>query len=100
MLATGSVEPGGGRHPRQTSPTDKQGLRAFIGRLRGELHAETAQSSLTVIFKLVISGLTSSILVVLGTVNLQFLGASQMGLVVKNLPANVGDIRDTCSIPG
>ena len=39
------------------------------------LHAETTQSSLTVIFKLVISGLTSNILVVLGTVNLQFQGA-------------------------
>ena len=39
------------------------------------LHAETAQSSLTVIFKLIISGLTSIILVVLGTVTLQFWGA-------------------------
>ena len=36
--------------------------------------AETAQSALTVIFKLVISGLTSIILIVLGTVNLQFQG--------------------------
>jgi len=26
--------------------------------------------------------------------------ASQVALVVKNLPANVGDIRDTGSIPG
>ena len=26
--------------------------------------------------------------------------ASQVALVVKNLPANVGDIRDTSSIPG
>ena len=32
------------------------------------------QSALTVIFKLVISGLTSIILIVLGTVNLQFQG--------------------------
>ena len=38
------------------------------------LHAETAKSSLTVIFKLVISGLTSIILIVLGTSNLQFQG--------------------------
>ena len=37
-------------------------------------HAETAQSALTVIFKLVIGGLTSIILIVLGTVNLQFQG--------------------------
>ena len=27
-------------------------------------------------------------------------GAFQMALVVKNLPANVGDIRDVGSIPG
>ena len=27
-------------------------------------------------------------------------GASQVALVVKNLPANVGDIRDSGSIPG
>ena len=27
-------------------------------------------------------------------------GASQMALVVKNPPANAGDIRDTSSIPG
>ena len=39
-----------------------------------EVHAGTAQSSLTVILKLVISDLTSVILNVLGTVNLQFQG--------------------------
>ena len=56
-------------------PTATSGARAFIDRVGvGELHAETAQSSLTVIFKLVISGLTSIILVVLGTVDLQFQG--------------------------
>ena len=38
------------------------------------LRAETAQSVLTVIFKLVIGGLISIILIVLGTVNLQFQG--------------------------
>ena len=27
-------------------------------------------------------------------------GASQVALVIKNLPANTGDIRDTGSIPG
>ena len=36
--------------------------------------AETAQSSLTVVFKLVMCGLTSIISNVLGTVNLQFQG--------------------------
>ena len=41
---------------------------------REGLHAETAQSALTVIFKLFVGGLTSDILIVLGTVNLQFQG--------------------------
>ena len=44
-----------------------------IGGGRG-LHAETAQSALTVVLKLVISGLTSVILIVLSTVSLQFQG--------------------------
>ena len=38
------------------------------------LRAETAQSALTVILKLVIGGLTSVILIVLSTVSLQFQG--------------------------
>ena len=38
------------------------------------LHTEAAQSALTVIFKLVIGGLTSIILMVIGMVNLQFQG--------------------------
>ena len=38
------------------------------------MHAETAQSALTVVLKLVIGGLTSIILIVLSTVNLQFQG--------------------------
>ena len=29
-----------------------------------------------------------------------FLGASQVALVVKNLPANAGDVRDVGLIPG
>ena len=40
----------------------------------GGLHAETAQSSLTVIFKLITCDLTSVILIVVGTVNYQFQG--------------------------
>ena len=56
-----------------SKPHDKQGVRAFVDRVgEGELHAETAWSSLTVIFKLVVSGLISIILIVSGTVNLQF----------------------------
>ena len=59
--------------PKASSPTlTSRELRPFIDRVGGGLHAETAQSSLTVIFKLVISGLTSIILMVLVTVNLQF----------------------------
>ena len=56
---------------RLTPPANNQGARAYIDRGRG-LHAETAQSAPTVILKLVIGGLTSVILIVLGTVNLQF----------------------------
>ena len=59
---------------RATPPSpNNQGARPFINKGRG-LHAETAQSALTVIWKLVIGGLISVILIVLGTVNLQFQG--------------------------
>ena len=50
--------------------TDNQWARAFISWRRG-LHEETAQSAL-IILKLVIGGLTTVILVALGTINLQF----------------------------
>ena len=55
---------------RPTQPSDKQAVRAFIDKVVGVggQHAETAPSSLTVRFKLVISGLTSIILVILSTV--------------------------------
>ena len=55
------------------STTQESGARAFMERGRG-LHAETAQSALTVILKLVTAGLTSVILIFLSTVNLQFQG--------------------------
>ena len=59
---------------RPTPPTPAtSGARAFINRRRRP-HAETEQSFLTVTFKLIIGGLTGIILVVLGTVNLQFQG--------------------------
>ena len=48
---------------RPTPSADNQGARVFIDRQRG-LHAETAQSALTVILKLVIGGLPSIILIV------------------------------------
>ena len=54
-------------------PTDNGG-KSFYSWGWGSLHAETAQSALTVILKLVIGGLISVILIVLGTVNLQFQG--------------------------
>ena len=73
------------------------------------LHAETAQSALTIILKLVITGLISVTLIVVNTVNLQFrvrlfsflgsilriVAASHGfpgGSVVKNPPANAGDV--------
>ena len=65
------------------------------------LHAEAAQSSLTVILRLVISGLTSIILVVLGTVNPQFQGAlvpislrSALRIVVAHI---LGTVWSSCS---
>ena len=66
MLAAG----GEGRRlsKGQLSATDNRGPRACIGRGRG-LHAETAQSALTVVLKSVLGGLTNVILIVLGTVN-------------------------------
>ena len=59
--------------PKADSPTDNQRTRAFTNKGRG-LHTETAQSALTVILNLVISGLTSVILIIWGTVNLQLRG--------------------------
>ena len=55
------------------SPHYNQGARAFISGGRG-LHAETTQSALTIILKLVIGGLIYVISVVLSTVTLQFHG--------------------------
>ena len=59
--------------PKADFPPDKQGMRAFIDRRRG-LHVETAQPALTVIFRLVVGGLTGIILIALDTVNLQLQG--------------------------
>ena len=72
MLASG----GRGRPifvQRLTTRTDHQWARTFTDERR-ELHAKTAQSALTVILKLVITLLTSVILIVLSTVNIQFQG--------------------------
>ena len=65
--------PAAGMGEGQLPPTDNQWARAFIDGGR-ELRVETAQSALAVILKLVIGGLTSIILTVLSTVNLQFQG--------------------------
>ena len=56
-----------------SSKADFPGEVSFY-RQREGLHVETAQSSLTVILKLVMGGLTSIILIVLSTANLQFQG--------------------------
>ena len=74
MLAAGEGGGGGSLSKDQLLPPNNQwGKNFFIDRRWGlwELHA-TAQLSLTVIFKSVIGGLTSIILIVLGIVNLQF----------------------------
>ena len=56
--------------PKAGFPPRTQRERAFINRGRG-LHAETAQSALTVILKLVIGGLIGVFLIIITTVTLQ-----------------------------
>ena len=67
----------------------------------GGLHAEMAQSTLTVIFKLLISGLANIILIVLGTVNLQFQGPFvriSLRPVLRIVAASVvGTVWSSCS---
>ena len=60
-------------YPKSDPTSDDQWARAFTDRGRG-LHVKTAQAALTVLLKLVISGLISAILIALNTVNLQFQG--------------------------
>ena len=60
---------------RPSPTTDNQWATTFIDGGGGwALYTETVQSALTGILKLVMGGLTSIILIVLGTVNLQFQG--------------------------
>ena len=92
---------------RSTSPPlTISGARAFIDRWRG-LHAETAQSALTVIFKFVVDGLTSVILIVLGTVNLQSQGPfvpislrPVLGIVIAHVLGTVLLIKQLTFPPG
>ena len=60
--------------PPRTSKVGMNWARTFIDRSGRWLHAETTLSSLTVIFRLVLSGLAGIIMFVLDTVNLQFQG--------------------------
>ena len=76
MPATGEE---GGICPKAYSPSPQQagGESFYTWSCQGGggvLHAETAQSALTVIFRLVIGGLTSVILILLGAFNHQFQG--------------------------
>ena len=93
MLATGGE--GGGHLSKSQFSTwpDKQGVRAFIDRIRvgrgSGVGAVTCRNS-TVIsnshLQLVIRGLTSSILVALGMVNLQFWGCTCSHFFAVNSP--------------
>ena len=66
---------GGGRVDICPKADSHHPLATSGARDRGKgLQVETAQSAVTVIFKLVISSLTRVVLVVLGTVNLKFQG--------------------------
>ena len=74
LLYFGCQPPRGGQSPVQSPPPpDHQWARAFTGWGR-DLHAEIAQPSLAGILMLGISGLVSVILIILGTVSLQFHG--------------------------
>ena len=73
-------------HPPPT-PAKKQGVREFTGRVGGGQHPETAQSSLTVIFRVVISGLTGITLVVLRQlVNLEKEMATHSSILAWRIP--------------
>ena len=86
--------------PHQPPALASSEVRAFTDRRRG-LYAETAQSALTVIFRLVVSGLTGIILVVLGTVNLQFEGrfvSITLRRILRIVAAQVlGTVWSSCS---
>ena len=71
LMPTTRVRRGRTHIQRLSLTPENQGARLFIHRERG-LHAETDQSALTVILKLVISSLTSIFLTVWGMINLQF----------------------------
>ena len=83
----------------QTS-VQRQWERAFIDRGRRQ-HAETLQSALTVIFRPYIGGLTSIILVVLSTVNLQLQGSfvsTSLRLILRIVADYVmGIVWSSCS---
>ena len=66
------LEVGGWTPVRRSAPLPGQPVGKSFDKHREGLHAETAQSALTVILKLVTGGLTSIILIVLSTVSLQF----------------------------
>ena len=70
----GMGELGGHLSKAWLSPNpDSQGTRTFIDGGRGS-HVDAAQSALEVTLKFIFNGLTSVILIVLHTVNLQFQG--------------------------
>ena len=66
------LEVGGWTPVRRLAPLPGQPVGKSFDKHREGLHAETAESALTVILKLVTGGLTSVILIVLSTVSLQF----------------------------
>ena len=65
---------GGRTSVQRATPHHWRSVGKSFYRWREGLHVETAQSALTVILKLVIGGLTSVILILLSTINLQFQG--------------------------
>ena len=78
---------------RPSPTTDNQWATTFIDGGGGwALYTETVQSALTGILKLVMGGLTSIILIVLGTVNLQFHGwfvSISLSSILRSVAADI-----------
>ena len=97
MLATGGEA---NVCPKANSPHGQSVGNNFYRRVvAGVLYAETVQSALTGILKLVMGGLTSIILIVLGTVNLQLQGWFVSISLSSVLRTAAADIRATVWSP-
>ena len=98
MLATGGEA---NVCPKANSPRGQSvGNNFYRWVVAGVLYAETVQSALTGILKLVMGGLTSIILIVLGTVDLQLQGwfvSISLSSILRIVAAHVlGTVWSSC----